>query len=221
MATNRTYEDALNPEKALIFRIVHVNNLPWILDNGLYCGNSAIQHPQWVSIGNADLTNRRATHAVKAPYEGLLNDYVPFYFTPFSPMFLNIKSGRNGVTQRPNSEIAILVSSLHKIQSEGRRFLFTDAHAYFVASNYYHDLSDLNKIDWSILQRRDFQRDPENDPRKVERYQAEALVHDHLPVASLLGIVCYSPAIENSIKQELLQRQLKLSVFARPAWYFQ
>lgn len=27
----------LNPEKALIFRIVHRDNLPWILDHGLHC----------------------------------------------------------------------------------------------------------------------------------------------------------------------------------------
>jgi hypothetical protein len=27
----------LNPQKALIWRIVHRDNLPWILDNGLHC----------------------------------------------------------------------------------------------------------------------------------------------------------------------------------------
>lgn len=26
----------LNPEKALIFRIIHRDNLPWVMDNGLY-----------------------------------------------------------------------------------------------------------------------------------------------------------------------------------------
>ena len=30
----------LNPEKALIFRIVHKDNVPWILDHdGLHCRN--------------------------------------------------------------------------------------------------------------------------------------------------------------------------------------
>lgn len=32
----------LNPEKALIWRIVHRDNLPWILDNGLHCANSGV-----------------------------------------------------------------------------------------------------------------------------------------------------------------------------------
>jgi len=42
----------LNPEKALIWRIVHRDNLPWILDNGLHCRNSLLQDPNFVNIGN-------------------------------------------------------------------------------------------------------------------------------------------------------------------------
>jgi hypothetical protein len=33
----------LNPEKALIFRIVHVANVPWILGHGMYCRSAANQ----------------------------------------------------------------------------------------------------------------------------------------------------------------------------------
>lgn len=39
----------LNPDKALIWRIVHRDNLPWILDNGLHCGNGSARSPGWVS----------------------------------------------------------------------------------------------------------------------------------------------------------------------------
>lgn len=31
---------ALCPEKALIFRIMHIANVPWALDHGLHCRNS-------------------------------------------------------------------------------------------------------------------------------------------------------------------------------------
>lgn len=101
----------LNPAKALIWRIVHRDNLPWILDNGLHSGNSPVKAPNWVSIGSAELINKRATHPVPMAPGGMLNDYVPFYFTPFSVMLKNIHSGRS-VQQRPNDEILILVSSL-------------------------------------------------------------------------------------------------------------
>ena len=36
---------SLNPDKALLWRIVHRDNLPWILDNGLHCGNGGMQAP--------------------------------------------------------------------------------------------------------------------------------------------------------------------------------
>ena len=55
---------SLNPEKALIWRIVHRDNLPWILDNGLHCGNGGVQAPGWVSIGNPELIEKRANHPV-------------------------------------------------------------------------------------------------------------------------------------------------------------
>ena len=176
------YSASLNPNKALVFRIVHKENVPWILENGLYCGNSTNQSPNWIHIGNPELILKRARHQVPVAIGGVLNDYVPFYFTPFSPMMANIHSGRS-VMQRPNTEIVILVSSLYRIQQLGLNYIFTDSHAYYSWTNFYTDLKDLDKIDWKILQARDFKRDP-NDPAKFERYQAEALVHRHCPPAA-------------------------------------
>ncbi len=219
MATFRTYENELNPEKALIFRIVHIKNVPWILDNGLHCGNSTHRSAHWVSIGNADLTARRAQHPIRHDYGGYLNDYVPFYFTPFSPMLLNIKGGRNGVPQRSNEEIVILVSNLRTISNAGLRFLFTDAHAYAAYADFFNDLAELRHIDWDILQNRNFSRD-QNDPSKLDRYQAEALVHSQVPVTALLGVVCYTDKARSWVQKEADLRQLQLKVFSKPGWYF-
>lgn len=212
------YSSTLNPQKALIWRIVHRANIPWILDNGLHCGSSAVTSPNWVNIGSSELISKRGTHPVPVSPHGFLNDYVPFYFTPFSPMLLNIKSGR-GVVQRYNDEIVILVSSLHRIGELGLDYVFTDMHAYYQWSRFYKDPAQLNQIDWPILQRRDFSRDI-NDPAKFERYQAEALVHRHCPVAALQGIICYDSQVEQQIKNWLEQRNMAIAVYARPGWYF-
>lgn len=209
----------LNPEKALIWRIVHRDNLPWILDNGLHCANSDVQAPQYVNIGNADLIDKRRSRHVPIAPGGVLADYVPFYFTPFSVMMKNIHSGWS-VQQRSNDEIVILVSSLYRVEQLGLPFVFTNAHAYPDWTNYYSDLASLGEIDWPILQRRDFKRDPD-DPRKMERYQAEALIHHHLPITGLLGIMCYTDAMKERIEQDVAARGLTLSVHARPGWYFQ
>lgn len=107
------YRKDLNPEKALIFRITHRENVPWILQHGLVCANGHPQDPGFVQIGNVELIGKRSHRPVPVPPGGTLADYVPFYFTPFSPMLYNILTGR-GVRQRPNEEIVILVSSLHR-----------------------------------------------------------------------------------------------------------
>ena len=209
----------LNPEKALIWRIVHSDNLPWILDNGLHCASSEVQASHYVNIGNIDLIDKRRTRCVPIAPAGVLSDYVPFYFTPFSVMMKNIHSGWS-VQQRNNDEILILVSSLHRVAELCLPFVFTNAHAYPYWTDYYSDLTNLQEIDWSILQRRDFKRDPD-DPRKMERYQAEALIHHHLPITGLLGIMCYTDATKTRIEQDVAARGLTLPVHARPGWYFQ
>lgn len=212
------YSQTLNPQKALIWRVVHRNNIPWILDNGLFCGNSQVQSPNWEAIGSSELIQKRATHPVPISPFGSLNDYVPFYFTPFSPMLLNIKSGR-GVIQRANEDIVILVSSLHKVEQLNLDFVYTDMHAYYQWANFYSDLNHLGKIDWPILQTRNFARDL-NDPAKFERYQAEALIKQHCPINALVGIACYNTQVEQQLKQHIQQRNINLDVIVRPGWYF-
>ncbi len=215
----KEYKKHLNPEKALIWRIVHRDNIPWILANGLHCGNSHVQFSGWVNIGNPDLTDKRATHPVPVGMCGYLNDYVPFYFTPFSPMMNNIRSGYAGIKQRSNDEIVILVSNLHKVKKLGLDFVFTDGHANYAWSNFYTDLNDLSKIDWTILQTRNFKRDPD-DPSKSGRYQAEALIYSHCPVEALEGMICYTEQTKKQLDNWVQNHQLSLRIFARSEWYF-
>ncbi|WP_439153572.1 type II toxin-antitoxin system toxin DNA ADP-ribosyl transferase DarT [Xenorhabdus littoralis] len=163
--------------------------------------------------------SKRANHPVPIPPGGTLNDYIPFYFTPFSPMLKNIHSGWGGIKQRNNSEIVILVSSLHKLNKMNVSFIFTDSHAYYMCSNFYSDIADLGKIDWPIIQAKDFKRDP-NDPAKFERYQAEALIHNHCPIKAFIGIVCYSAEDKQYLEELIEQSGHDVQVIARPKWYF-
>lgn len=115
----------LTPANGYVFRITHRDNVRWLLNNGLHCRKSNIVDPNFIQIGNADLISSRATRIVPHPPGGTLGDYVPFYFTPFTPMLLNIKTGYNGVQKRSMSEIVILASSLPKLKDDGVPFLFS------------------------------------------------------------------------------------------------
>ena len=208
----------LNPEKALIFRISHRENLPWILDHGLHARNGGIFDPHYRNIGNLDLIDKRSRRTVPVPPGGTLSDYVPFYFTPYSIMLFNIKTGY-GVKQVPNNEIVIFVSSLHHLAAQGVPFVFTNQHAYLQMAEYFTDLACLDRVDWPLLQSRDFKHDPD-DPGKKERYQAEALIWKHLPLSALLGVCCCADTVGQKIKTELDQRGLALKTVVEPRWFF-
>lgn len=210
---------SLNPHKALIWRIVHRDNLPWILAHGLRAGSSRHRAPRWINIGNEELIERRAQRIVPIAPGGRLCDYVPFYFTPFSPMMYNIHTGRGGVHQRSNDEIIILVSSLHRVAAAGLPFVFTDRHAYAMTANYFNDLAELPQVDWPLLQQRNFQRNPD-DPAQIERYQAEALIHNHMPIATLFGVVCFTKALKSTLQLQVQAAGARLEVHHRPDWYF-
>jgi len=149
----------------------------------------------------------------------VLNDYVPFYFTPFSPMMYNIHTGRGVPQQHSNADIIFLVARLHRIQECGLPFVFTNAHAVPEWTEYYNSMDRLTEIDWALLRSRNFQRDL-NDPQKFESYQAEALIHNHVPVEALLGLICYNQGIETELKAQVQAKGLELKVHAISGWYF-
>ena len=173
----------ISPERALVFRITHIDNMRWIIKNGLHCRNGR-QDPSFVTIGNPDIIGRRDRQPVPVEPRGTLSDYIPFYFTPFSPMAYNIKTG-HGVAAVAPRDIVVLVASLRRLSESAEvQFLYTDR------PTFHRSLDELHCIDWPRLRARDFKRDNE-ELDKVERYQAEALVWRHLPTDLLEAIVCH------------------------------
>lgn len=212
-------ENLITAEKALIFRITHIANVPWILINGLHCKSAEIMDPNFVQIGNPELIIKRATRDVPIPPGGSLSNYIPFYFTPFSMMMYNIHTGYRGIRQFPNRDIVILVSSLRSLEESDVQAVFTDRHAYLRTAQFFNSLDELSEIDWDILQQKDFRHDPD-DPEKTDRYQAEALIHRHLPVERLAGIVCHGANEKRTLNRQREEIGMQLEIVAQPSWYF-
>jgi len=211
----------LTPERARIFRITHISNVAWILANGLHCSSSPVQDPNFVQIGNPELIAKRSSRIVPVPPGSSLGDYVPFYFTPCSPMLLNIVTGHNGITQRPKREIVIVVSSLPRLAEQGVAFVFSDRHAYLQTAKFSTNVADLPvMVPWPRLQARNFQRRNADDVESFERYQAEALAHKHVPVTALTGIACYTSAEEANVRDLVQNASIQLAVAAKPEWFF-
>jgi hypothetical protein len=208
-------KELLNPEKALIFRIVHRDNLDQLLENGCRCKSDAGSE-KYVDIGNKELIQKRTGRLVPCGPGGALSDYVPFYFTPYSPMLYNIKTGYNGIQKQPLTEILILVASLRQMEKNGTKFVFSDRHAYLKAALFSSNLRDLDRIIWPVLQERNFRKD---DIQRFEKYQAEALIHKHVPLSALSGIVCFNQTVKASVQAALNVRKLDTTVLAKSEWY--
>ena len=209
----------LTPDNALIFRITHVRNVPWILANGLHSRTSGRIDPDFVTIGRPDIIAMRDGRAVPIPPYGTLSDYIPFYFTPKSPMMYNIVTGWGGIPRQSSSDIAIMVSSLRGLADSGITALYTDRHAYLRTARFFSSLDHLHAISWGPLQRHDFSRDVD-DPEKKEKYQAEALVHRHLLIEHLSEIACYSDEGRVFLEESRDELDLQLTITVRRRWYF-
>jgi hypothetical protein len=209
----------LNPEDARIFRITHRDNLEWILDHGLHARNGALSDPNFRKIGNRELIEKRKDKPVPAGNGGTLSDYVPFYFTPCSIMACNINTGHNGIEYIPNDDILIFSLSLRSMPMHSLSFVLTDQHAYNALAQFFTDLDHLNRIDWKILQNRDFKRDSDL-PQKTDKYQAEALIWKHLPINCIETIGCHSEGVRNEVRHQLTKRGLNIEAKAKKGWYF-
>jgi hypothetical protein len=221
LACNSVYpmQNLLTAENGYIFRITHRDNLPWILENDVHCRSSDKQDPKFVNIGNPEVIEKRKTVAVSVEPHGTLSDYVSFYFTPFSPMALNIKTGYNGIKQRNNEEILILHTSISKLVVDKVTFIFADRNAALAAAKFSSDPRNLAWLDWRSLQTRDFKKDYDN-LEKFERYQAEALIHEMLPVSSLITVACYDKATLEEVTKIREKVGVQVNIEMKPGWYF-
>ena len=81
----------LSPEEALIFRITHRDNLPWILHHGLFAKSSQVLDPNFRKIGDLDLIDKRSRHPVPAGPRGTLGGYIPVSYTHLLQRALGLK----------------------------------------------------------------------------------------------------------------------------------
>ena len=97
----------LDLNKIWVFRIVPIQNLEFILRDGLHCKNAGRKDREFVTIGSEEIITQRDTRLVKCYPDTVVNDYVPFYFSVRTPMLYNIITG-HGVPPSPQKDIIYL-----------------------------------------------------------------------------------------------------------------
>jgi hypothetical protein len=161
-----------------IYHITHVENLAAIVaEGGLWCDReAAVRGVMKVGIAHQHIKDRRAQRRVPIGPGGTLDDFVPFYFAPRSPMLYAIRGGYVQGYSDGQGSVIHLASSVGAISDADVPFVFTDGHAEVDLSDFFDDLDDLDKIDWKIIKER-YWADTDDDGDRKRRRQAEFLVH--------------------------------------------
>ena len=159
-----------------------------------------------------------------------MHDFVPFYFAPRSPMLCAINGGRVAGCDWRQADIVHLESTVTQITPAGVPFVFYDRNATLAFSAAYTDLARLDAIDWDLLTEEpqldgfcQYWQNKANDARyadRMEKRQAEFLVHRSVPLAHIQRIGVINTAKQVEVAAILGQHGVNLPVELRPSWYF-
>lgn len=197
------------------FRITHIDNIPNIVKNGLVRAISPLRDENYVTIGDKQVIDLRGERQVKGY---LLNDYIPFYLGPRSPMLYVIQHGYNGVQRVAPEMIVYCVIRLDDLVNSGIDCIFTDGHALSALTSFYTK-EKLSQID-SIVKYDDVyssQWNSEEDIDLKRRKEAELLIKSDLPVQYIRGYVVYN----DKARQQLMELGIdEKKIVVSSSYYF-
>ena len=188
-----------------IYHFTHVSNLGRIASHGgLWSDSERLRNGcVCVNIAYQDLKGKRARKRIppSGGGVGVIADYVPFHFANRSPMLGTIHPGNvPGYTDGQKS-VVYLVTSVERVARAGLAWCFTDGHAIEAVTEFFTVLTDLNKVDWSMIQSWSWGRvnAVDGDTDRMRRKQAEFLVHGSFlwELVEELGVI--SKAMEEQV----------------------
>jgi hypothetical protein len=204
-----------------IYYITPYDTLPSMIALDLICCDKRRQQLGLtpVNIAHTDLKAKRAATQVPAGSGGTLDEYVPFYFAPRSPMLYSIFSGYVQGYVGGQSRVVHLVADCESVSTEGLPFAFSDGHGIVAFSHFYDDLDDLDKIDWEVMPLT-WWNDTQQDPDRKRRRQAEFLVKGTFPWSLVTEIGVIDTSVKETVEGIIATADHRPSVVVHRNWYY-
>ena len=221
----------LQPDKD-IFHITAETNLQNIFrSGGLFCKNSMRNN----YIAHADIAyqSAQATRAIKqVPVfpNGVLHDYVPFYFAPRSPMLYAVHTGSVEGCSYRQDQIVHLVSSVNRVVHSRIPFVFYNYCATCLDARAFNDLIHFGEIDWPLFYGPPtldgyckFWKDDLDNPRWLRRKAtrgAEFLAYQSLPLCLVFQIGVANAAALDRVAAMCQGVNRQIPVGVKSEWYY-
>jgi hypothetical protein len=208
------------PSPIYLYRIIHIENLPFIIRrNEITCSSHKGADPNYIGIGDDSLIAHRKTLSIPLRPGGTFNDYIAFYFGKRSPMLYNIKNGYQGVTRRSQDEIIYIVTSFDKVKEFRVPYVYFDGHGYHHLSQVFNNEEGLAYIDWQTVGASKW-FDSEDDPDRKRRKQAEFLIYQSLPFQAIFAIATYSDRTKIVVEKMTRDVNKELKIIVKEQWYY-
>jgi hypothetical protein len=211
------------PPSVLLYRLLHVDNLPTLLRRGAlhapnFTPNDGLPYR---TIHNTNVQANRRVRPVPCGPGGTIHDYVPFYFGPLSVMLLNLHSGRVKGYDEGQAPLIYLVTSIERVNAARRRWVFSDGHGLAALTSWHDDAARLEQVDWQLVGERYWSDRPDDNDRQ-RRKQAEFLVWQDLPWSAIGGIAVLDAPMKAAV-EAILGKNPQSShppVRVRRDWYY-
>jgi hypothetical protein len=101
----------MNTKKIFLYRMIHIDNLDYILNLGLITSpNHERKDKNYIPIGDNTLISKRKGKKIEIKPYGNFEDYVSLYFSKKTPMLFTIQHGYNHVIKQKPEHIIYLVT---------------------------------------------------------------------------------------------------------------
>ena len=117
--------------------------------------------------------------------------------------------------------IVYLVSTCQEIVARGLRFVFSDGHGIAFNTKFFHNLDDLEEVDWDMAYAKIW-IDNDDDMDRQRRKQAEFLVHEFCPWEAIQEIGVINQARKKEVETVLARfsRRQQPVVGIHRNWYY-
>lgn len=211
------------PNPTRIYRFIHIDNLTVVLTRAALHAPNHVPNDGLVykTIHNVDIQAQRRVTAISCGPGGVIHDYVPFYFGPRTPMLYQLHTGWVAGYDEGQTPLIYLISSAQAVEAGGAHFVFSDGHGIAKFTDWFDELADLGKLDWTAIGARIW-KDTVNNMDRQRRKQAEFLVHRVCPWQLVHEIAVINSAMKTNVEGILagFPVGLRRPVRVRPDLYY-